>query len=234
MALIGGAALKRILIIEDEVNMAAFMELEMRHEGFHAVVASDGGTGLEMALAGDWDLVLLDLMLPGKNGLDICRELRRAKRTPVMMITARDSVTDRVSGLDSGADDYLPKPFAIEELLARVRVIFRRQEEAASGEGDASFACGDLRLDTGSRLVTKGDAPVELTKREFALLEALMKNMNRVLSRETLLDSVWGYEAAVDTNVVDVYVRYLRNKIDAKDGPSFIQAVRGIGYVMRR
>lgn len=226
--------MKRILIIEDESNMAQFLELELRHEGFHTMVASDGGTGLEMALAGDWDLVLLDLMLPGRDGLDICREVRRTKRTPIMMITARDRVTDRVSGLDSGADDYLAKPFAIEELLARVRVIFRRQEEMAAGEAHTVFACGDVKLDADSRLVLKGGAPVELTKREFALLEALMKNMNRVMSREALLDTVWGFEAAVDTNVVDVYVRYLRNKIDAKDGPSLIQSVRGIGYVMRR
>lgn len=225
--------MKRILIIEDEVNMARFLELELRHEGFHAVVSGNGQAGLELALAEEWDLVLLDLMLPERDGLDICREIRTMKQTPVMMITARDSIHDRVSGLDSGADDYLPKPFAIEELLARIRVIFRRQEVVES-EGHITYVCGDLRLNVDSRLVTKGGNPVELTKREFALLEALMKNLNRVLSRETLLDTVWGFEAAVDTNVVDVYVRYLRNKIDVKEGPSLIQAVRGIGYVMRR
>ncbi|MHA7964523.1 response regulator transcription factor [Paenibacillus sp. CAU 1782] len=225
--------MKRILIIEDEINMARFLELELRHEGFCAVVSGNGQAGLELALAEEWDLVLLDLMLPGRDGLDICREIRSLKQTPVMMITARDSINDRVSGLDSGADDYLPKPFAIEELLARIRVIFRRQEVAES-EGHTAYTCGDLRLNADSRLVTKGGVQVELTKREFSLLEALMKNINRVLSRETLLDTVWGFEAAVDTNVVDVYIRYLRNKIDVKDGPSLIQAVRGIGYVMRR
>lgn len=225
--------MKRILIIEDEINMARFLELELRHEGFYAFVTGNGQTGLELAMAGEWDLVLLDLMLPEKGGLEICREIRTMKQTPVMMITARDSIHDRVSGLDSGADDYLPKPFAIEELLARIRVIFRRQEAVEAG-GHITYACGDLLLNPDSRLVTKGGNPVELTKREFALLEALMKNVNRVLSRETLLDTVWGFEAAVDTNVVDVYVRYLRNKIDAKDNPSLIQAVRGIGYVMRK
>lgn len=225
--------MKRILIIEDEINMARFIELELKHEGFHAAVSTDGTTGLGMALAEEWDLVLLDLMLPGRSGLDICSELRKIKKTPVIMITARDSINDRVSGLDSGADDYLPKPFAIEELLARVRVIFRRQEEAAV-EGRSVHVCGILKLDADSRLVTRSGVPIDLTKREFALLEALMKNANRVLSRGTLLDSVWGYEAVVDTNVVDVYIRYLRNKIDVKDSPSFIESVRGIGYVMRK
>ncbi len=149
------------------------------------------------------------------------------------MITARDSVTDRVSGLDNGADDYIPKPFAIEELLARIRVVFRRQEEAEEQQRQL-LAFHDLVLDVDARVVTKDSRTIELTKREYALLETFMKNLNRVLPRETLLDMVWGFDTVVDTNVVDVYVRYLRNKIDTEGEASYIQTVRGIGYVMRK
>lgn len=228
-----GQRMKRIMLIEDEANLAKFIELELRHEGFGITVAADGMTGLQLALADNWDLILLDLMLPGMDGIELCRRIRLVKKIPIMMITARDSVTDRVSGLDSGADDYILKPFAIEELLARIRVVFRRQEEANT-EQHAALSFGELKLDSESRLVTRGDRTIDLTKREFALLEAFMKNINRVLPRETLLDTVWGFEAAVDTNVVDVYVRYLRNKIDAPNEPSCIQSVRGVGYVMRK
>lgn len=223
---------KRILLIEDEVHFAAFMEPELRREGFDVSVAHDGKSGLELALGDAWDLVLLDLMLPGMDGADVCRELRKYKRTPIMMITARDSISDRVSGLDGGADDYLPKPFAIEELLARIRVIFRRQEETQ--DAGSSLASGSLVLQREARIVTKGGRHISLTKREFALLEALMRNVNRVMSREALLDTVWGYDAVVDANVVDVYVRYLRNKIDEAGAPSLIEAVRGVGYVIRQ
>ncbi|MFD0590179.1 response regulator transcription factor [Paenibacillus sp. GCM10027627] len=224
--------MKRILLIEDERNFAQFMELELQHEGFDVSVSMDGVSGLHLALSHPWDLILLDLMLPGMNGIEVCKEIRKAKKTPIIMITARDSITDRVSGLDSGADDYIPKPFAIEELLARIRVVFRRQDGLADNH-DSVLACGELKLDPASRIVTRGNEPIELTKREFALLEAFMKNPNRVLSRETLLDTVWGYDAIVDKNVVDVYVRYLRNKIDRPEQPSRIESIRGIGYVMR-
>lgn len=225
--------MKKILLIEDEANLAKFIRLELRHEGFEAVIAKDGFEGLRLALAERWDLILLDLMLPKLDGFRVCKEVRAARPVPIIMITARDSVSDRVSGLDSGADDYIPKPFAIEELLARIRVVFRRQQEPG-GENDTVLACGMLSLDTASRLVRNGSLSVELTKREFALLKAFMKNQNRVLSREMLLDLAWGFDAVVDTNVVDVYVRYLRNKIDAKGMPSLIETVRGIGYRMRR
>lgn len=225
--------MKRILLIEDEANLARFIELELRHEGFEVLRAHDGVEGLRIALAERWDLILLDLMLPKLDGIEVCRDIRAARGVPIIMITARDSVGDRVTGLDSGADDYIPKPFAIEELLARIRVVFRRQQEAA-GDDSSLLSCGELKLDPASRIVKRGEQTVELTKREFALLEAFMKNLNRVLPRETLLDTVWGYDAAVDTNVVDVYVRYLRNKIDVPDSPSYIETVRGIGYVMRK
>ncbi|MHA6485410.1 response regulator transcription factor [Paenibacillus sp. strain BS8-2] len=224
--------MKRILLIEDEAHYANFLELELQHEGFSVEVARDGMAGAKYALAESWDLILLDLMLPGMDGAEVCKEIRKYKKTPIMMITARDSVSDRVSGLDGGADDYLPKPFAIEELLARIRVVFRRQAETM--EAGSALTCGDVLLERNSRTVTKGGDRIELTKREFELLEALLKNTNRVMSREKLLDTVWGYEAVVDRNVVDVYVRYLRNKIDKPGMPSLIESIRGIGYVMRK
>jgi len=224
--------LKRILLIEDEVNLARFIELELCHEGFNVTIAFEGATGSRLALGGHWDLILLDLMLPEMDGIEVCKAIRAYKQVPIIMITARDSVTDRVSGLDTGADDYIAKPFAIEELLARIRVVFRRQQ--VEGESDSMLSCGELRLDTVSRLVSRGTKMLELTKREFGLLETFMKNLNRVMPRETLLDSVWGYDAVVDTNVVDVYVRYLRNKIDVPGAASCIETIRGIGYVMRR
>ncbi|REK75698.1 response regulator transcription factor [Paenibacillus paeoniae] len=225
--------MKRILLIEDEANLARFVELELRHEGFDVTVAFEGVTGSRLALGEHWDLILLDLMLPGMDGIEVCKAIRAYKQVPILMITARDSVTDRVSGLDNGADDYIAKPFAIEELLARIRVVFRRQQQA-EGEPESRLSCGELRLDPASRVVSRGAEHLELTKREFALLETFMKNVNRVMPRETLLDSVWGYDAAVDTNVVDVYVRYLRNKIDAPGAASYIETIRGIGYVMRK
>jgi DNA-binding response OmpR family regulator len=225
--------MRKILLIEDERSMARFIELELAHESFAVQTATDGYGGLELALREDWDVILLDLMLPGLDGLEVCRRIRALKATPIIMLTARDSVTDRVSGLDSGADDYLPKPFAIEELLARIRVIVRRLEQQAE-EKRSMLVFHELSVDLDAMEVRKRDRLIELTKREYGLLLAFMQNPNRVLARETLLDKVWGYEAAVDTNVVDVYVRYLRNKIDQPDEPSYIQTQRGIGYVMKR
>lgn len=225
--------MKKILLIEDERSMARFIELELTHESFFVQTAPDGYSGLERALYEEWDIILLDLMLPGLDGLEVCRRIRAAKQTPIIMLTARDSVHDRVFGLDSGADDYIPKPFAIEELLARIRVIFRRQEQRQDRQRSL-LAYHDLTVDLDAHEVRKDGRLIELTKREFGLLVAFMQNPNRVLERETLLDKVWGYEAAVDTNVVDVYVRYLRNKLDAPGEPSYIQTQRGIGYVMRR
>lgn len=225
--------MRKILLIEDEKNMARFIELELRHESFAIKVAYDGKTGLELALKEEWDLILLDLMLPEMDGLEVCRQIRSVKKTPIIMLTARDSISDRVSGLDSGADDYIPKPFAIEELLARIRVVFRRQEEQAE-DSKSVLTIQDISVNLDSRMVSKREQIIDLTKREYDLLIAFMKNMNRVLSRETLLDKVWGYEAAVETNVVDVYVRYLRNKIDSPGEVSCIQTMRGVGYMMRR
>ncbi|WP_018662223.1 response regulator transcription factor [Heyndrickxia acidiproducens] len=226
--------MKRILLVEDEKNLARFIELELNHEGYEVKVAYDGRCGLQSALEEDWDCILLDLMLPKLSGLEVCRRLRQEKETPVIMITARDSIMDRVSGLDHGADDYIVKPFAIEELLARLRAIFRRLEYT---EPKASmlttYTFRDLVVEKESRLVKKDGKIIDLTKREYDLLLTLLENKNIVMTREALLNKVWGYESEVETNVVDVYIRYLRNKIDTRGQDSYIQTVRGTGYVMR-
>lgn len=225
----------RILIIEDEKNLARFVELELKHEGYETEVHYNGRTGLEVALEGDWEAILLDLMLPELNGLEVCRRVRQVKNTPIIMMTARDSVIDRVSGLDHGADDYIVKPFAIEELLARLRALLRRIDI----EGDknitkqTTITYRDLTIEKENRVVRRDDQMIELTKREYELLLILMENINVVLSRDVLLNKVWGYEIEVETNVVDVYIRYLRNKIDVPGEDSYIQTVRGTGYVMR-
>ncbi|WP_225047032.1 response regulator transcription factor [Lacticaseibacillus kribbianus] len=227
--------MSRILIIEDEKNLARFVELELKHEGYETAVHFNGRTGLEAALNEDWDAILLDLMLPELNGLEVCRRVRQVKNTPIIMMTARDSVIDRVSGLDHGADDYIVKPFAIEELLARLRALLRRI--SIEGEHNAAkqttITYRDLTIEKENRVVRRGDDIIELTKREYELLLTLMENINVVLARDVLLSKVWGYHSDVETNVVDVYVRYIRNKIDRPGEPSYIQTVRGTGYVMR-
>ncbi|HCM88797.1 MULTISPECIES: response regulator transcription factor [Vagococcus] len=225
----------KILIVEDEKNLARFVELELKHEGYETEVHYNGRNGLEAALSEDWDAILLDLMLPELNGLEVCRRIRQAKNTPIIMMTARDSVIDRVSGLDHGADDYIIKPFAIEELLARLRALLRRIDI----EGDknitkqTTITYRDLTIEKENRVVRRNSEIIELTKREYELLLILMENVNVVLSRDVLLNKVWGYEIEVETNVVDVYIRYLRNKIDVPGDDSYIQTVRGTGYVMR-
>lgn len=224
--------MQKILIIEDERNMARFIELELQHEGFMTALADDGREGLKLALEEDWDIILLDVMLPGLSGVEVCRRLRNTKQTPIIMLTARDSVIDRVSGLDSGADDYLSKPFAIEELLARIRAIFRRIKKEEQLESCLSYR--HITVDLDSHTVMRGDEPVDLTKREYDLLITFLQNINRVLTREVLLDRVWGYDNYAETNVVDVYVRYLRSKLDFPKTESILQTIRGTGYVMRQ
>ena len=227
--------MSKILIIEDEKNLARFVELELQHEGYDTFACKNGREGLEVALEKDWDAILLDLMLPELNGLEVCRRVRQVKNTPIIMMTARDSVIDRVSGLDHGADDYIVKPFAIEELLARLRAVLRRvdleSEQNASKQTTVTYR--DLTIEKENRVVRRGDEIIELTKREYELLLALMENVNVVLARDVLLKKVWGYETQIETNVVDVYIRYLRNKIDRGGEDSYIQTVRGTGYVMR-
>ncbi|AIQ46582.1 PhoB family transcriptional regulator [Paenibacillus sp. FSL R7-0273] len=222
----------RILVIEDEEGLSDFIILELKHEGYEARPVYDGREGLEAALGEEWDIILLDLMLPKLNGMEICRRVKAVKDTPIIMITARDSVMDRVTGLDSGADDYIPKPFAIEELLARIRVIVRRNEKLST-QPSMTLGFKDLELHIDSRMLKKGDRWIELTKKEYELLFILLKNVNRVLTREMLVEQVWDYDVGIETNVVDVYIRHLRNKLETADKEEYIQTIRGIGYIMR-
>ena len=222
----------RILIVEDEAKIARFVELELTHEGYEAEKALDGRTGLDMALRGGYDLILLDVMLPGLNGLEVLRRLRNESSVPVIMLTARDAVMDKVSGLDMGANDYITKPFAIEELLARIRAVLRLAEKPAARTG-GTLTLGKLTLDPARHTAFYGDAPLTLTYKEFLLLQTLLENQNIVLSRETLLDKVWGFDYMGETNVVDVYIRYLRQKLDDAFGIKLIHTVRGVGYVLR-
>lgn len=223
---------ERILIVEDEEKLARFIELELNYEGYLTSKAPDGRTGLALALSGDFDLVALDIMLPDLNGFEVLRRIRQTSKVPVILLTARDELTDKVAGLDGGANDYITKPFAIEELLARIRVVLRNStppEEAAA----SLLSSGSLTLNPESREALVAGHPVDLTKREFDLLEALLRNKGRVLGREQLLDSVWGYDFPGETNAVDVYIRYLRAKIEDPFGEKFIQTVRGVGYIIR-
>ncbi|ORI46971.1 response regulator transcription factor [Leuconostoc mesenteroides] len=228
--------MSKVLIVEDEENLAKFVGLELKHEGYEAETVNNGRSGLDLALENDYDVILLDLMLPELNGLEVARRLREVKKTPIIMMTARDSVIDRVSGLDYGADDYLVKPFAIEELLARIRSLLRRItiETETNDKHRSIINFKDLRIEKENRIARRDDQIINLTKREYDLLLTLVENINVVQSREQLLKEVWGFNSEVETNVVDVYIRYLRNKIDDPESKaSYIQTVRGTGYVMR-
>ena len=222
---------ERILLVEDEEKLARMVELELRYEGYEVEKAFDGRTGLERALAGDFDLILLDIMLPALSGMEVLRRLRKERQTPVIMLTARDAVVDKVSGLDAGADDYVTKPFAIEELLARIRAALRKRP-AAPAEAP-KLTCGALVMDVERHEVSVSGTPVELTRREFDLLRYLLENKEKVISRESLLDNVWGFDFAGETNAVDVYIRFLRSKIDERFGVKIIHTVRGVGYAAR-
>lgn len=224
---------KRILIIEDEKNLARFVSLELQHEGYEVSVRHNGRQGLETALEHDFDLILLDLMLPEMDGFEIASRLLAEKSAYIVMMTARDSVNDVVDGLDRGADAYIVKPFAIEELLATIRSLFRRQQLSEQQISQSASLLDDLKLDEQNRTILREDQQINLTKREFDLLKVLLDNFNQVMSREDLLKEVWHYEEGIETNVVDVYIRYLRGKIDRPGKDSYIQTVRGIGYVIR-
>ena len=219
-----------ILLIEDEESLARFVELELTHEGYSVCKCFDGREGLETALRDPFDLILLDIMLPSLNGLEVLRRFRREKSTPVILLTARDAVMDKVNGLDTGADDYITKPFAIEELLARIRAALRKQPAGAAGD---QMSIGPVCLDALRHTVTVNGSPVTLTSREFQLLQYMMENAGIVLSRETLLSTVWGYDYMGETNVVDVYIRYLRQKIDEAHDVKTLHTIRGVGYVMK-
>ncbi|HWI55203.1 MAG TPA: response regulator transcription factor [Desulfobacteria bacterium] len=219
----------KILIIEDEEKISRFIELELGYEGYSITKAFDGRTGLELAQTDEFDLILLDVMLPKLSGMEVLRRIRRTSSVPIIMLTARDSVMDKVSGLDSGANDYITKPFAIEELLARIRTALRKTTAAHAGLLSAS----GLLLDTGRRTVTMLGNPIDLTKREFDLLHFLLKNKGIVVTRESLLENVWGFDFSGETNAVDVYVRFLRGKIDELFNIKLIHTVRGVGYVIK-
>ena len=226
--------MQKILIVEDEKKLARYLQLELTHEGYEIRLAHDGRAAI--AAFEEWpsDLILLDLMLPELSGIEVCRRIRQKSGVPIIMLTAKDDVSDKVMGLDMGADDYMTKPFAIEELLARIRVALKRHgEDAAHAGGERTLAEGALSLDRDSREVSYGGAPIQLTKKEFDLLEYLMLNRNVAISRNELLDKVWGYSYAGDTNVVDVYVRYLRCKLDDPFNVKLIHTVRGVGYLFR-
>ena len=224
---------EKILLVEDEEKLARMVELELRYEGYQVDKSFDGRSGLERALSGEYDLVLLDIMLPQLSGMEVLRRLRKeGVQLPVIMLTARDSVVDKVSGLDSGADDYITKPFAIEELLARIRAALRKRGSGERPE-EPLLSAGHLTMDVERHTVAVSGTPVELTRREFDLLHHLLENKGRVLSREALLDSVWGFDFVGETNSVDVYIRFLRSKIDEAFDIKLIHTVRGVGYVIR-
>ena len=221
---------ERILIVEDESRIARFLELELKHEGYEVEIASDGRSGLERIREGDFDLVILDLMLPLMSGIEVCRRVRKFSDIPIIMLTAKDDISDKVTGLDSGADDYVTKPFAIEELLARIRVALKRKTSKKENNGD-TITCGKLALSKMQHKVTYDGEEIPLSKKEYDLLLYFMENRGIVLDREKLIENVWGYDFIGDTNVTDVYVRYLRSKIDQKYGVNFIRTIRGVGYI---
>ncbi|MBQ9766483.1 MAG: response regulator transcription factor [Lachnospiraceae bacterium] len=223
----------KILIVEDDNKIARFVELELRHEGYETETATDGRTGLEKALAPDTDLVLLDIMLPELSGIEVCRRVRQESQVPIIMLTAKGDVTDKVAGLDMGANDYMTKPFAIEELLARIRVALKPRTGAAAKQDKKQLTFGKLTVDLAARQVSFGEEGIPLTKKEFDLLAFLLEHKNRAVPREELLSAVWDYDYAGDTNVVDVYVRYLRQKVEERLGIRLIETVRGVGYMIK-
>lgn len=223
----------KVLLVEDERKIARVLELELRHEGYRMTLAETGPDGLEQALQNNWDVILLDIMLPGMTGLEVLERIRETNKTvPIILLTARDSVPDKVNGLDLGANDYVTKPFAIEELMARIRRHIRTTR-LQPGADESVYRIDDLTLEAKSRKVTREQETIDLTPREFELLLYFMKNPGAVLSREQILADVWGYDFAGDTNLVDVYVRYLRQKIDEGFKTKLIQTSRGVGYYLK-
>ena len=220
--------MKKILIIEDESNISDFVKMELEYEGYEAEISEDGKEGLIKALREDYDLIVLDLMLPGISGLEVCRRLKKEKDIPVIMLSAKDSVMDKVAGLQIGADDYIAKPFAIEELIARIQVIFRRAEKVKSN----IIKFKDLSIQLESRTVMKNEEKINLTNKEYELLILLLNNKGKVVTRVNILNEVWGYDYDAGTNVVDVYVSYLRNKLDEKNKEAYIETVRAVGYII--
>ena len=221
--------MKSILLVEDESSISDFIKGELEYEGYKVCVKDDGRLGLEEALKNEYDLVILDVMLPSMNGFEICRRLKKEKNTTVIMLSAKDSVKDKVNGLQIGADDYIPKPFAIEELLARIEVVFRRENNL----NNSIVRFKDITININSRTVKKNNNEINLTNKEYELLMVLIDNKNKVVTREELLEKIWGYNYEPETNVIDVYVRYLRTKLSNENKEEYIQTVRSVGYIMR-
>jgi DNA-binding response OmpR family regulator len=222
-----------ILIVEDEPKISRVLQLELEYENYETKIANNGKDALRLMQEKEWDLVLLDIMIPELSGLEVLRRIRKTdKSTPIILLTARDAIHDKVSGLDLGANDYITKPFQIEELLARIRVHLRAPKKAIKGIQN-KLSIGDLQVDLDGREVLRGADVIDLTKREFDLLVCLLRNKNIVMSREKLVENVWGYDYFGETNVVDVYIRYLRKKIDNDYDTAYIQTVRGIGYTIK-
>jgi len=221
----------QILVVDDEPAVRASLERALRLEGYDIALAADGSEALAALEQDDTDAVVLDVMMPGVDGLEVCRTMRRSgDRTPVLMLTARDAVSDRVAGLDAGADDYVVKPFALDELLARLRALLRRSGVSAGGQ---ALRFGDLELDPVSHQVKRGDRMIELTRTEFSLLELFMLHPRQVLTRPVIFDRVWGYDFGPGSNSLEVYVSYLRRKTEAEGEPRLVHTVRGVGYVLR-
>ena len=220
---------ERILIIEDDPAILKVLQRGLAYEGYTVDVATDGRTGLNLAHDHHPDLVILDWMLPGMDGLEVCRRLRLQGGLPILMLTAKDTIQDRVQGLDAGADDYIVKPFNLDELTARIRALFRRTQT----ERNQVYQFGDLTMDSDSRQVTRGKRLVPLTAKEFELLELFLRHPRQVLTREVIFDRVWGYDFGGESNVLEVYIRYLRQKLEAEDESRLIHTVRSVGYVLR-
>jgi len=220
---------ERILVIEDEQRIADFLKRGLTYEGFQVEVKNDGESGLKAARDNPPDLVVLDVMLPGLDGLEVCRRLRAGGQVSILMLTAKDSVADRVKGFDAGADDYVVKPFAFEELIARVRALLRRSR----GTEETVFRFADLTLNVATREVARGNHKVDLTTKEFDLLHFFMRHPRQVLTREMIYDRIWGYDFGGESNILEVYIRYLRTKLEANNAPRLLQTVRGVGYALR-
>ena len=221
--------MKNILIVEDEANISDFVKGELEYEGYNVCIKEDGREGLEEALKNEYDLIILDVMLPSMNGFEICRRLKREKQSPIIMLSAKDSVMDKVNGLQIGADDYIAKPFAIEELLARIEVVFRRQDNL----NNYIIKFKDITINKSSRVVKRDGNEINLTNKEYELLMILIDNKDKVVTREELLEKIWGYGYEPETNVTDVYIRHLRAKLNNENKEEYIQTVRSVGYIMR-